>query len=127
MSMPSGTVSNVPDYKYSQDFIAYFLSSPITHEPEFEIRIKADVQSINKYTRILEQRQVQHRQAGLPVFPPPIYLLLGKKSLRDALEGLLIWYEEYKSENFEISVVHSTGVIKKVTDAKDIQAMLSSL
>lgn len=121
---PAGALPKGSGYKHSSDFVAYFLSSPITKEPEYEIRIKADMQSIDQYKRLLEQKKVEYRLIGLPVFPPPVCLLLEDKSLKDALETLSSWYKDNKSKNPDVSIVKPSGEVVRVEKEQDVQELL---
>jgi len=112
------------NYKYKGDLVAFFLSSPLTKEPEYEIRIKGNVRSIQEYRDQLRQKGILYRVMGLPVFPPPICLILEDKSVKDALIALQTWHRNLTGiakESVEISIMDPSGALKEIHDEKDIE------
>lgn len=114
-------------YKYGSDFIAYFLASPVTKEPEYEIRIKSDMVTISEYKNLLGQEKVEYRQLGLPVFPPPVCLILERNSVASALKSLQIWYNKNKDKNPEVTVTRPNGNILTIRSENDFIELLKTL
>lgn len=114
-------------YEYRSDFIAYFLQSPVTKEPEYEIRIKASKESAAEYRRLLKEGNIQYRQIGLEIFPPPIRLLLEYSSLKSALAALITWYATNKGKDFKVSILKPTGDLAEMQSEQDIQKIMETI
>lgn len=126
--LASQKVVSLAGYEYRSDFIAYFLQSPVTKEPEYEIRIKASKESAAEYRNLLKKGNIQYRQIGLEIFPPPIRLLLDYSSLKDALNALVAWYASNKEkEAFKVSILKPTGDLTEVQSEQDIQKIIETM
>jgi len=116
------------NYKTSKDFIAYFLQSQITKEPEFEIRITAKPEAIQEFQRSLKDKGIPFRKIGLDIFPPPSMLLLEYGSIKDALRILHSWYINNKAKKgLSITLVRPDATLEEIKDENQILEIIESI
>lgn len=115
-------------YATSKDFVAFFLQSPITKEPEIEIRISAENAAVvNSFYESLRKQNIPFRKLGLPVFPPPLMLLLEYHLAKRALQVLRSWYDDVVREGKNLPRVEVTkpdGSIVKVNESEQITKLI---
>jgi hypothetical protein len=109
------------------DFVSYFLYSPVTKKPEYEIRIRTDMQSIEEYQKMLQQRKIEYRKIGLPVFPPPVFHLVADSSIKEALQALQAWLATHKSKTLDVSILMPDGESNTIENESDVEYLLSAI
>lgn len=112
-------------YRFSRDFVNYYLHSRTTKQPEYEIRIYADQSSIRQLQIILASENLEYRRIGLDIFPPPLSVVTNLETAIRILKILLPWYKAQKidKKNVVIRIVKPQGLFSKVEDEHDIEKL----
>jgi len=114
----------VKKYKYKSDFVSFFLESPLTKEPEYEVRISARREQVVQYQNMLKRKQIFYRQVGLEIFPPPVRFLIDSASFKEAMAALIIWHNENRTRNLGVTLMQPTGDLINVRNEEDMQKIL---
>jgi hypothetical protein len=123
-----GVAGTKPSYAHGRDFGSFLLQTPVTNEPEYEIRIKASNLALKKYQDLLKEKNVMFRRAGLEIFPPPIFILADRSMIVNALSILHSWYENNRGkENIEVSILLPDASVQQINGADEIQELINKL
>jgi|SRR5581483_2240340 len=120
-------MSDKNQYSTRNDFVAYFLQSPTTKEPEFEIRISGPQKAVQTFQQLLRDKQIPFRKIGLDIFPPPLILLLEYNSIKDALGVLHSWFANNKSKITNVMIVKPDAVIEEIKDENQILKIMDDI